>query len=302
MLGGIFYWILNMSIAASITGILILIIRKIKRIPRYVISIIWLIPIIRMVIPFGISSDYGLMSLISKYTTKTVIVYERKQFTLTAMNSIMGAEEYFPIEYKSNLLEEVLGVTSIIWLIISAAIIISLCIIYLITKKEISDAVKLKDNIYLSDKIQSPAVYGIIKPKIVLPASYKDKDLTFVRMHENAHIKRCDNLYRITAFTAVAIHWFNPLAWVFLKCILGDMELACDEKVLRNCGEESKKRYAASLVESFESKNLFASAFGGAKLRIRIENILSYRKLSAFSTAAFLAFAAVIAYTLLTNA
>ena len=100
----------------------------------------------------------------------------------------------------------------------------------------------------------------------------------------------------------VCVHWFNPLAWLFLKLLFADLELACDEAVLRKCNAEQRKEYAHTLLSAVERTNVFASSFGGAKIRMRVENILSYKKLSALSATGMVALLIAIAYILLTNA
>lgn len=214
----------------------------------------------------------------------------------------MAADSYFPITYKVNVLENVFGIASVIWIIVFLAILLMLTVIYFTTLNEIKDAALLHDNIYLSDKIMSPAVYGIIKPKIILPLSYKDKDTELIILHEKIHIRRADNLWRMLAFVIAAAHWFNPLCWLFLKMFLADLELSCDECVLVKLGNNRAKEYALSLLESKQSTTAFVSAFGGAKIRTRIENILAFKKMSWFSLTAFTALFIAIFYVLLTNA
>lgn len=303
MLGEIFYWIFNMSIAAAICGILILLIRLVKRIPRRIFIWLWFIPFVRMCIPVGISSKYGIIALISKFTAKTVTVYEiADDSAFTMMNYVMGANSYFPITYKVNLLEKLFCIVSFVWIIVVLAEILTLAVIYSVTTREIKNARFIKDNIYMSDKITTPSVYGIISPKIIFPCEYRQNDYNYILMHENAHIKRGDNFIRTAALIIVCIHWFNPFAWLFLKLLYSDIELACDETVLSECNEAQKKEYAHTLLSAVEKTNVFAATFGGANIRTRIENILSYRKLSAISVIAFLALIIAIAYTLLTNA
>ena len=303
MLGEIFYWIFNMSIAATICMMPILLLRSIKKIPRRIFIWLWLVPFIRMCIPVGISSKYGIMALLSKFTTKTVtIVQIGDDSALTMMNHVMGANSYFPITYKVNLLEDLFNVASVVWLVVALAAILALAIIYFVTLGEVRDAEKIKNNIYISDKIKTPAVYGIIKPKIILPTEYDANKLNFIWMHENAHIKRKDNLVRLLAFIVVCLHWFNPFAWLLLKMLYSDIELACDESVLSKCTEAERKEYAYTLLSTAEKTNVFAASFGGSKIRIRIENILSYKKISVFSIVAFSSLIIAICYVLLTNA
>ena len=303
MLGEIFYWIFNMSITASITGLLVMLIRNIKKLPKRLTVFLWLIPFFRMTVPFGLNSRYSLMSLLSRFTTKTVTVYQpAKDLAFSMTNSVMAAESYFPITYKVNLLENVFNTASAIWITVLLAILLMLTVVYFTTLHEIRGAERLRDNIYLSDKIISPAVYGIIKPRMILPSSYKDKDIELIILHEKTHIRRADNLWRMLAYFIVAAHWFNPLCWIFLKLFLADMELSCDERVLVKIGDDRAKEYALSLLESKQSATVFASAFGGAKIRTRIENILSFKKMTWFSLTVFVALILAAAYVLLTNA
>ena len=303
MLGEIFYWIFNMSIAATICVMPLLLLRLIKKIPRRIFVWLWLVPFIRMCVPVGISSKYGIMTLLSKFTTKTVtIVQIGDDSAFTMMNLVTGANSYFPITYKVNLLEDLFNIASVVWLVVALAAILALAIIYFVTLGEVRDAKKLKNNIYISDKIKTPAVYGIIKPKIILPTEYDANKLNFILMHENAHIKRKDNLVRLLAFIIVCLHWFNPFAWLLLKLLYSDIELACDEAVLSNCDETERKKYAYTLLSAAEKTNVFAASFGGSKIRIRIENILSYKKISVFSIVAFSSLIIAICYVLLTNA
>ena len=303
MLQEIFYWIFNMSIMAAITGIFVMLIRLVKKIPRRLMVVLWVIPFLRMTVPFGLNSPYSLMTLLSKITTKTIVVYQPTEdvgFSVT--NCVMAADTYFPITYKVNILENIFKVASVIWIIVCLAILLMLAVIYFTTLYEIKDAAHLRDNIYLSEKIISPAVYGIIKPKIILPASYKDRDIELVILHEKMHIHSADNLWRVLAFFIVAVHWFNPLCWLYLKLFLADIELSCDERVLTKVGHGRAKEYALSLLESRQGATVFASAFGGAKIRTRIENILSFKKMTWFSLTVFAALLSMIFYVLLTNA
>ena len=292
-----------MSITAALTGVIVMLVRLIKKIPRRVTVFLWIIPFLRMTVPFGLNSKYGLMALLSKLTTKTIVVYQpTDDIAFSMTNSVMAADTYFPITYKVNILENIFSVASIIWIIVSLAILLMLIVTYFTTIYEIKGSTQLKDNIFLSEKIVSAAVYGIIKPKIILPASYKGRDIELIVLHEKTHIRSFDNLWRIIAFVIVAVHWFNPLSWLFLKAFLADLELSCDERVLAKIGSDRAKDYASSLLESRQGATVFASAFGGAKIRTRIENILSFKKLTWLSLAVLIALIGTIFYVLLTNA
>lgn len=303
MLQELFYWVFNMSIVAGITTGVIALIRTVKRVPRRMMALLWLIPALRMIVPLGLSSPYSLMSMLSRITTKTVVVYQPSQdVSFSMMNMTMAANSYFPITYKTNILHDIFATASIVWIIVALAILLLLTVLYVTTLRELEDSEHLRENIYLSEKVTSPAVYGILQPRIILPASWADRDWDLVLLHEQTHIRRGDNLWRMLAFALVAIHWFNPIAWVFLKMLLTDLELACDEGVLVKLGPDRRKEYALSLLDSKSGTNVFASAFGSAKIRTRIENILSYRKMKWISLAAFAGLTLAISYVLLTNA
>ena len=302
MLQEIFYWVFNMSITAALTGVIVSAVRKIQRIPRRVTVFLWIIPFFRMVIPFGLSSHFSLMWLLSRITTKTVVIYEPyEDVSFTVTNSIMAADEYFPITYRTSALEQVFTVASVIWLVVFLAAAVMIMAIYLMSLREIKDAKHVRGNVYISDNVSTAGVYGIIKPKIVLPAGYDCCNQELILTHEQIHIRRADNLWRLLAFLTAALHWFNPLCWIFLTRLLADIELSCDELVLARLGETRAKEYACLLLENCKRKNVVSSAFGGAKIKARIKNILSFRKITALSLTAFAVLLTVIFYVLLTN-
>lgn len=303
MIGEICYWLFNMSIVASFMGLIVLVLRKIRLIPRRVSVFLWIVPFVRMCIPVGLNSPYSLMTLVARITTRTVPAGSLAEgVDLSFSNTIMAADSYYPISYKAEGLAKVFEVAGIVWLVGALSMIIALAIMYVGTIREIKDSKLLKDNIYLSEKVTGPAVYGIIRPRIILPVSYAEEDLKYVLQHEKTHIRRLDNLWRILGFIAAAIHWFNPLSWVFLKLFLSDLELACDEMAVSKFDKEERKDYARTLLAYTQSKSVFVSAFGGAKVRTRIENVLSYKKITAVSAAGFAVLVLVIIYMLLTNA
>ena len=345
MNGGFFYWVLNMSIAGTIVGGLILLVQKVLlqrvlRMPKRLSFVLWIIPLIRFWLPFGAESKYSLMNLIKQLTARPVQYYEIKQGEIKAAysNYIQAAESYFPIRYKNDGFQVVFSGAELIWVIVAIAAVLASVALYLITRAEVKSAIYVRDNIYQSDKVTSPMVFGVIRPRILLPRLSEhfgfddepmnqsdfdseqvsregfdgdvkapriwifDRKMDYVLLHEQTHIRRKDNLWRIAAVLTCCVHWFNPFIWLFLKQFFADMELACDEKVISLCGEEKKKEYASALLDWEEQRTVFAAAFGGAKIRVRIEKIISYRKLTVCSAVGFMVLAAAVAVALLTNA
>ncbi|MHB1483710.1 MAG: M56 family metallopeptidase [Saccharofermentanales bacterium] len=304
MLTGVFYWILNMSIIGSLSGLIILALRKIRGLPRFPVYLLWPVVLIRMVIPFGITNQFSLVGQIAKFTTVTVPVRIFVPFPEISMsNFVMGANEYFPMVYKSKNLENIFAVSSIIWIIFAIAGMISAALLYYFTKSEIRNARHLNGNIYESANVTTPTVYGIFNPKIILPADIADNKIDYILAHEQIHIKRKDNLIRIAAISVACIHWFNPLVWIFLRYFLVDMELTCDSKVLKKLSENEKNEYAHALLDYSSGRQTFmASAFSSSKIRVRIENVLSYKKLTITSCIFFALLFSAIIFVLLTNA
>lgn len=303
MIGEICYWLINMSIVASFMGLIVMLIRKIRFIPRRVSVFLWIIPFLRMMVPVGINSQYSLLSLTSKLLTDSIRTYQPSEdIDLSFVNTIKAAESYSPITFKAQMLETVFNMAGMVWITVSLALIIALTILYISTKRAVSDSILMEANIFLSDKVDSPAVYGIFRPRIIIPDSYKEMELEYIIRHEKTHIRRLDNLWRIIGFLTACVHWFNPLSWVFLKAFLTDLELACDEMAVSGYDVDKRKEYARTLLMCSQSKSMLVSAFGGAKVRTRIENVLSYKKITAISAIGFTLLVLVIIFTLITNA
>ncbi len=304
MLNEVFYWLFNMSIVATITGFVIMLLRLIKPLPRRMVFVLWAIPFIRFVIPIGIGSKYSLMALLDRLAVKTVVVYKSRMVPsmgLSMTNSIQYAETYFPVTYKTNVLENIFNIASIIWLVVSVVLILLLIICYFKSMSYIKTASNFKDNIYISTKVSSPAVYGIIKPIIVM-SEFNKNDIAYILSHEQVHIKRGDNLWRTVAVLISILHWFNPFVWLFLKYFLQDMELSCDEIAIRSMSLKQRKAYAHTLLNTHEKLMTLSSPFGGAGLQLRVKNILTYKHLSVFSLVCFVLLSLIIFFTLLTNA
>ena len=303
MIQEVFYWLFSMSITASIVAVPVILLRLIKPIPRRLSVFLWGIPFLRMVLPFGMNSAYSLMSLLSRVSQKSFTVYKPSAHSVYSFtNFAQAADTYNPITYKVDILEHVFGIGSVIWLMGTVVIFCILASAYCLQLREAKRAVYWQDRLYVSKTAAAPAVYGIIKPRIVFPEHYKNRDIHYIVLHEKAHIRRMDNLWRLLAFAVTAIHWFNPFCWIFLKLFLADLELACDECVLKKLAQPQRKAYALSLLDSKAHAKALTSAFGGAKLHKRIRNILSFKEMTRFSTIVFSLLIIAIFYMLLTNA
>ena len=182
MLGEIFYWVFNMSLIGSLMGLPVLVMRAIRPVPRRVVVFLWLVPFARMAVPVWLNSRWSLMTLISRFTTRTVVVYRpTSDVAFSATNYIMAANSYFPIAYRVNVLDTVFRVGGVVWAIGAASLLLALGMLYGATLREMKSARHLRGNVYLSDKVTSPAVYGVFRPRIVVPESWADRRNTIRR-------------------------------------------------------------------------------------------------------------------------
>lgn len=300
MLHEVFYWLFNMSITAALTGVPVLLLRRIRRIPRRVILWLWWIPFLRMTVPVGLSSRYSLIALLTRVTARTVFVPGWEE-VFSALNHVQAAEDYFPVYYRAAALETVFRTASVVWAAVFAAALVLLCLAYGENLRLVRRAKHMEGMLYISGEVSAPAVYGILRPRILLPAEYRAEDLPMILLHEEVHVRRGDNLWRLLGLAVAAAHWFNPLSWVFLKCFFEDLELSCDERVLETLGADRRQDYARFLLETGERAAVLASSFGGGKLRRRIGHILSFRSVTRLSLGVFLVLTGLVFCVLMTN-
>ena len=312
MLNTVFYFILNMSLTSCFVIAALLLIRQIRPLPRRVVYPLWILAFFRLVTPFTAPTSWSLFNFTGGLVKRLVTVETVTQGfehipgsgELAAMNMVGAAEQYMPVEYKTESLRQVFSTASIIWAVVAAAMILAAFALYVMTRNELKKAVHIKENIYRSDMTLSPVLLGLFRPKIILPASLdtESEECRMILTHENVHKRRLDNLWRLLVICITCIHWFNPLAWIMLKTFLIDMELSCDETVIRKFGAEERKSYAGTLLNFAEDKRMFVStAFGRSGVRVRVVNVLSYKRLSLIGAVASFVFLLVIAVVLVSN-
>ncbi len=285
MPGELFYWVMNMSIIGSAVICVIAAIGRIKIIPRRAMSVLWVLPFLRLWIPIGLRSGLSVMNFIDKARIKTVTVYESvivPEVRMSSANAIGGARVYFPIEYKTDILEKVFDISGGIWAAGCIVLLAAAVIFYVFAMRE---------------QPTEACVRGILRPKIYIPEGCGE-DEKYIRLHEETHVKRKDNLWRLLGIATCILHWFNPIVWVALGCFEADLEGACDEVVLKEC---SKREYAAALLNAAERRSVFSS-FGGGRTKKRIERILNYRRMTLVSAVCCGALIMAAAAVLLTNA
>ena len=300
MKSDVFYWVLNLSIHGSLVCILIWLLRLVKVIPRRAIFFLWICPALRLTIPFAPSLPWSFMGLLRGLGARTVTLPGRLSFSeqMWVANYVQAAEGYFPITYQTDALQSLFETCAMIWVIGAAACVLTGAVLYAMTRSELRGAKQLRRGIWVTEKVVSPGLVGILRPRIFVPPGMQGKLLDYVEAHELVHKKRLDNLWRCLALLICCVHWFNPFVWFSLKLFFADMELSCDERVIRKLDPRERKDYALALLSVAKGKDLFVSAFGGAKLRLRIERVLSYRKLTVGASIVFAILTAAVVLVL----
>lgn len=314
MLSEIFYLILNMSLASCFVIAALLLLRLCKPLPKRFVYPLWALAFFRLLVPFSRTTGWSLFNFTGGLVKRLIPLETITQGTVPApalehwavMNMVGAAESYIPIEYKTASLGRVFTIGSTIWAIVAVAALLTAWFLYGLTSRELKKATLMKNNIYCSEMLLSPMLLGVIRPKIVFPSGLEPDSTEgmMILAHENVHRKRLDNLWRILAIGITCIHWFNPLAWVMLRVFLEDMELSCDEAVLRRekYSSDERKTYAATLLRFAQDKRvLISSAFGQSCIKVRIVNVLNYKRMTVIGAVASAVFLLVVTLVLITN-
>lgn len=314
MISEIFYLILNMSLASCFVIAVLLLLRLFKPLPRRLIYPLWALAFFRLIVPFMPTTGWSLFNFTGDLVKRLVTIETITHGTvsvpasdnLAIMNMIGAAESYVPIEYKTESFRQLFITGSAVWATAAITALLAACILYALTGRELKRAVLIKDNLYCSDMLSSPMLTGVFLPIILLPSGL-DPDSAEGRMilaHENIHRRRLDNLWRMLAIGITCLHWFNPLVWVMLRVFFEDMELSCDEAVLRRgkYSNDECKAYASALLQFADNKRfLISSAFGRSGIKARIMNVLNYKRMTVIGAVASALFLLAVTLMLITN-
>ena len=306
----LFLKIVNMSISASWVVIAVLTLRFcLKKAPKWVNVLLWGIVAVRMVFPFSIESVLSLIP--SAETISPTIMMEQTpsvQTGVPALNHVINpviSGSFTPVPGASaNPLQIWIPVLTGIWLFGIAALFLYSAVSYWRLRRKVCEAVILRGNLYQSEKVCSPFVLGIIKPKIYLPYHMDSREMDHVIAHEQTHIRRKDHWWKPLGFLLLTIHWFNPLMWFSYVLLCRDIELACDEKVIREMGNEQRADYTQALVACSVNRRLIAAcplAFGEIGVKERVKSVMNYKKPAFWIVLASVIVCAAAAVCFLTN-
>lgn len=302
----IFYFVINMSISGSIVILLLLVVRQIKLIPKRLIYVLWFVALIRMTLPFAMSSSFSVFNYLSGLIKKLIPVGDLFQANFTISNYFNAALAYKPMEYKTQRFEWVFGISSDIWWAGVCVFLMGTIFLYCSAIHQYRNAIHIRDNIYEDSNASSPFLLGIKNHKIIVPTwlNIDSSQAAHMVAHEKIHIQRRDNLWRIIGLIAVCIHWFNPIAWIGFSFFLKDMELSCDEATVKAYDFVKKKEYAEALLSiagNIQNKHIAHAYFGNSDAKSRIINVMTYKCLPVLGIAASIIFLLFISFMLLTN-
>ena len=283
----LFLKIINMSISASWLVLAVLILRFVlKKAPKWINVLLWGIVAIRLICPFSFESTLSLIPSaetiplnIGMDTTPTI------NSGISAINNAVNpiiSQSNTPMAGASvNLLQITIGIYEYIWIFGMIALALYTAISYWRLRRKVDTAVRYKDNIFQSENVSFPFVLGIIKPRIYLPFKMNGQYLEYVVAHEQAHICRKDHWWKPLGFLLLMIHWFNPLMWLAYVLLCRDIELACDEKVIKELGNEQRGDYTQALVACSVNRRMIVAcplAFGEVGVKERVKSVMNYKK------------------------
>ena len=309
----IFLKILNMSISASFVCAAVVVARlMLRRAPRWIMLLLWLAVAVRLVCPISFESEVSLMPMADTVpqnigVADTPAIHSGIEPLNNAVNPLLQTDSLAPTPmYSANPMQIVTFIASIVWVAGICLMILYTLISYIRLKLRVRISLPMEGahNVRLCDSIDSPFILGFIRPVIYLPSSIDEADAKHVLAHERCHIKRFDFIWKPLGFMLLAIHWFNPIMWVAYVLLCRDIECGCDEAVLKKSGSEIKSTYATALINCSVSRKSIAAcplAFGETGLKMRVKNVLSYKKPTVWLILAGLIVCAAVGIFLLTD-
>lgn len=306
----VFLKLVNMSLTAGWLILAVFALRLVlRKAPKWMRCALWGMVGLRLVFPFSIESA---LSLIPRAETISPDIGYAQTPGITsgipvlnqAVNPIISESLSPTVGASVNPLQVWTTVAGYVWLVGIAAMLLYTLISYIRLRRKVDTAVLLRDNIRQSENVESPFILGLFRPLIYLPFNMTDEDMANVLAHENAHLKRRDHLIKPLAFLLLTVYWFNPLVWLAYILLCRDIELACDERVVKDLGEQERRDYGAALLVCSVSRKSIAAcplAFGEVGVKERIRSVLNYKKPAFWIIVVAIVACIVLAVCFLTN-
>lgn len=306
----VFLKLVNLSISASWLILAVLVLRVVlKKAPKWVMPLLWGVVALRLVCLFSIESALSLIpsaeTIPSEIVTETrePVLYEQATLDIVTNPTLPSAAEV-PVGVSRQQAQVDFNIYSVLWLAGMAALLVHALVSAGKLKRKLATAILLRDNIYESEFVDSPFVFGVVKPNIYLPMHMDEGTAAYVIAHEHAHLARRDHWWKVLGYLVLALHWFNPLVWVAYILFCRDIELACDEKVVKGLDGAARADYSQALLSCAAPGRAVAAcplAFGEGNIKMRVKSALHYKKPAFWVAAAAVLAVVIVAVCFLTN-
>ncbi|MBQ8682957.1 MAG: M56 family metallopeptidase [Clostridia bacterium] len=288
-LGYLFMQLVNISITAGWLVLAVVLLRLLfRKAPKWVYCLLWGIVALRLLLSFSLESPMSMVP--SKETLPVTNIYSpdpgvsdnphyhQVDSGVEVFDAVVSpiVNDVNPTAMRSNF-----SIFACVWLAGMAVMLTYTVVSYLRLHRRTREGVEWERGVWLCDRIDTPFILGIVKPRIFLPTTMGAEDKMYVLAHEKAHLRRGDHLWKPLGFALLTVYWYNPILWVAYILLCRDIELACDEKVIRQLGEESKAAYSDALINCSVPRHLVAAcplAFGEVGVKNRIKSVLNYKK------------------------
>ena len=283
----LFLKLVNMSISASWLVLAVVALRfAMKKAPKWMTCALWALVALRLVLPFSIESPASLIpdrepipqSVLTDYTP----IVTPGDTPVSSDTPVITPDTPMPGAQENTVTPA--GITetaATVWAVGVTVLCVYAAVSYLLVRRRVAASLHLRDNVYLCDYIESPFILGIIRPRIYLPSSLDQSQWPHVLAHEQAHLSRRDHWWKPLGFGLLCVYWFNPVLWLAYVLLCRDIELACDERVIRDMDTRQKQDYTTALLECSMPRYLVAAcplAFGEVGVKERVKTVLNYKK------------------------
>lgn len=283
----LFLKVLNLGITTGWMILAVILVRcLIKKAPKWICCMLWSLVALRMICPFSLKSVFSLIPS-SETVPENIITMDKPVIDsgITIINDLVNPviTENFAAEPAASAdpMQIIIHVMSLVWIAGMIVMALYAFVSYWKTKHDVRASIFVKDNVFACDEVISPFILGILRPRIYVPSSMDDETLSFVNLHERSHIQRRDHWWKPFGFLLLTVYWFNPLCWIAYTLLCRDIELACDEKVIKTLDNSGKAAYSQAILNcSFPRHKISACplAFGEVGVKKRVKSVLNYRK------------------------
>lgn len=293
-MGTLFLKVLNLSVSASFLIVAVILIRMLlQKSPKWIRYILWAMVAVRLIVPFSFESRFSLLPNAQSYDSTNI----------TSDTYIPEVDTTYVVNTASHTFN-VINVITAVWITGIVVMLTYMLISFIRVHRMVRESIKYEDNIYLCDYVVSPFVLGIIRPKIYLNSSMSKSESKYIIMHEQAHIRHRDNIWKPFGFVLLSVYWFNPIIWVAYFTFVKDIELFCDESVVKNLGLKRKKKYSQVLLSCSSEKNAISAcplAFAENDVIKRVKGVLSYKKPGLYVVVGSVIMCIVVMLAFMTN-